>query len=55
MKKGQAAGAIHFIDDPQRKPVIVRYGHDGELWCTRGQGQVLAGDPVAVIVAGYKP
>jgi len=51
VRKGEAAGALHFIDDPHRQPVVVRYGHAGELWCTRGQGPVAAGDPVAVLVA----
>ncbi|MBM3596639.1 MAG: peptidase M14 [Alphaproteobacteria bacterium] len=51
VRKGEAAGALHFIDDPHRKPIIIDYGYSGELWCTRGQGQVSAGDPVAVLVA----
>jgi N-alpha-acetyl-L-2,4-diaminobutyrate deacetylase len=51
VRKGAAAGALHFIDDPHRTPVVIAYGHDGELWCTRGQGPVVAGDPVAVLVA----
>jgi predicted deacylase len=55
VRKGDAAGAIHFMDDPQRDPIVVRYGASGELWCVRAQGHVQAGDPVAVIVSPYKP
>jgi len=54
VKKGEAAGAIHFMDDPEREPIVVKYGASGELWCVRAQGHVLAGDPVAVIVTPYK-
>jgi predicted deacylase len=54
VRKGEAAGAIHFMDDPQREPIVVKYGASGELWCVRAQGHVQAGDPVAVIVAPYK-
>jgi N-alpha-acetyl-L-2,4-diaminobutyrate deacetylase len=54
VRKGDPAGAIHFIDDPQREPVVIRYGASGELWCVRAQGYVQAGDPVAVIVAPYR-
>jgi N-alpha-acetyl-L-2,4-diaminobutyrate deacetylase len=52
--KGDAAGAIHFVDDPHREPIVIRYGASGELWCVRAQGHVQAGDPVAVIVAPYR-
>jgi N-alpha-acetyl-L-2,4-diaminobutyrate deacetylase len=54
VKKGEAAGAIHFMDDPEREPIVVKYGASGALWCVRAQGQVLAGDPVAVIVTPYE-
>jgi len=54
VRKGDAAGALHFIDDPQRKPEIITYGYSGEVWCTRGQGPVVAGDPVAVLVADQR-
>lgn len=54
VRKGDPAGAIHFVDEPQREPVVIRYGASGELWCVRAQGPVSAGDPVAVIVAPYR-
>lgn len=54
VEKGAPAGAIHFVDDPQHDPVVVRYGASGELWCVRAQGHVQAGDPVAVIVAPFR-
>jgi len=54
VRKGELAGALHFIDDPHRPPVEIRYGASGEVWCTRAQGIVLPGDPVAVIVAPYQ-
>jgi predicted deacylase len=53
VRAGEPAGAIYDIDHPGRAPEPVTYGNDGELWCTRGQGRVDAGDPVAVVVAPY--
>jgi predicted deacylase len=54
VKQGEAAGAIHYMDDPHRPPLQIRYGASGELWCVRAQGILQAGDPVAVIVAPYR-
>ncbi len=49
VRKGGRAGLLHFIENPERPPLELRYGADGLLWCTRHVGRVQAGDPVAVI------
>jgi N-alpha-acetyl-L-2,4-diaminobutyrate deacetylase len=49
VKAGKAAGWLHFIEDPRRPPVELKYRASGLLWCARGEGRAQAGDPVAVI------
>jgi predicted deacylase len=49
VKAGETAGWLHFIDDPSRPAVELRYKVSGLLWCTRAAARVQAGDPVAVI------
>lgn len=53
VRAGESAGVLYDIDHPAEPPLPLAYGHDGEVWCTRGQGPVDAGDPVAVVVAPY--
>ncbi len=49
VKAGKPAGWLHFIDDPRRRAIELKYKASGILWCTRGEGRAQAGDPVAVI------
>jgi predicted deacylase len=46
VKKGQPAGAIHFMDDPLREPKVVSFRRDGVVLCKRIPGQVERGDCV---------
>jgi predicted deacylase len=53
VRAGEPAGVLHQLDDPTGPGELVRYGCDGVLWCSRGQGQVREGDPVAVIITPF--
>ncbi len=54
VEKGAHAGAVHFIETPDRAPADVAYGATGMLWCTRGAGRVETGDPVAIVAVDWK-
>lgn len=45
-----AAGYIHFLDDPERRPVEVPYGQGGLLCMKRPPAKVSRGDCVALVV-----
>ncbi len=47
VKKDQRAGRVHFIDNPGRKGVSVRFKRDGFLICQRHFGRVEPGDCIA--------
>jgi uncharacterized protein len=47
VKKNQLFGAIHFVDNPARAPVQVRFAHDGMLICKRFPGPTERGDCLA--------
>jgi uncharacterized protein len=47
VRRGQAAGAIHFVDNPGRAPVIERFQIDGFLVCKRAPGRCERGDCLA--------
>jgi predicted deacylase len=44
VKKGQAAGAVQFVDNPMREPVMAHFAHDGMVICKRVPGRVERGD-----------
>jgi hypothetical protein len=44
VEAGQRAGLIHFMDDPARPPVEVRFGAGGLVICKRPILQVERGD-----------
>jgi predicted deacylase len=44
VKKGDAAGAIHFPDTPWRQPITLLFAHDGMVLCKRVPGLVERGD-----------
>lgn len=44
VKKGQAAGAVHFMDDPAREPVEVKFNASGLVLCERIPGKIERGD-----------
>ncbi len=44
VKKGQTAGFVHFMDDPGREPVEVKFNTDGLVLCERIPGKVERGD-----------
>ena len=44
VKKGQPAGAVHFMDDPAREPVEVKFNASGVAICERIPGKVERGD-----------
>lgn len=43
---GQAAGQVHFVDNPARDPVPCRFEADGFVICKRHFGRVERGDCV---------
>lgn len=47
VEAGQPAGAVWFVDDPMRPPVIARFEASGMVVCKRTQGRVERGDCVA--------
>ena len=47
VRAGQAAGVVHFIDDPLREPVPAQFALDGTVVCRRPKGRVERGDCVA--------
>jgi predicted deacylase len=44
VNKGQEAGAVHFIDNPLREPVLAHFAHHGMVVCKRVPGLVERGD-----------
>ncbi|MSP47800.1 MAG: deacylase [Alphaproteobacteria bacterium] len=44
VKKGQPAGAVHFMDDPGRQPVQATFNAAGVVICERIPGKVERGD-----------
>ncbi len=44
VKEGDAAGAIHFPQDPWKEPKILYFQHDGMVLCKRVPGRVERGD-----------
>ncbi len=54
VKKGQLYGLIHFIDDPMREPVEVRFKATGILSCKRHPGRCERGDCLGHLVSEVK-
>ena len=46
VKKGQPAGAVHFVETPWWEPSVVSFGHDGTVICKRLPGRTERGDCV---------
>ena len=44
VKKGQTAGFVHFMDDPGREPVEVKFNANGVVLCERIPGKIERGD-----------
>lgn len=49
VKKGQPLGQIHFLNAPERDPLMVRAKTAGVLYCRRAPGRVEKGDTLAVL------
>lgn len=47
VKKGQLAGIVRFVDNPEREPIPVYFTDCGFLICKRHNGRVDRGDCVA--------
>ncbi len=54
VKKGQLYGLIHFVDDPMREPVEVRFKATGILSCKRHPGRCERGDCLGHLVSETK-
>jgi predicted deacylase len=50
VEAGQAAGQIHFLDDPAREPQPVHFKATGTLYSKRAPGRVERGNCVSVVV-----
>ncbi len=46
---GEPAGAVHFLDDPAREPVLAHFRSSGTVFSRRAPGQVVCGSCVAVV------
>lgn len=44
VKKGETAGFVHFMDDPGREPVEVKFNANGVVLCERIPGKIERGD-----------
>jgi predicted deacylase len=53
--QGQTVGAIHFLERPDRDPILVRAHSAGILIATRAPSLVAQGDCVAVIAQEVDP
>ena len=51
VEAGEPAGAVHFLDDPGREPVLVHFRSSGTIFSRRAPGQVVHGSCVAVVGA----
>ena len=54
VEAGQDAGCVHFLDDPGRKPEVVRFQRSGELFCRRAPGRVIRGNCVGIVINDYE-
>lgn len=55
VEAGVPAGAVHFLNDPERPPEIVRFAHAGMVYSLRAPGRVVRGNCVSVVVTGDVP
>jgi N-alpha-acetyl-L-2,4-diaminobutyrate deacetylase len=53
VEAGQAAGAIHAIDEPTRPPTAVEFRYTGYLLLSRGPGRVERGDGLGTVAGAY--
>ncbi len=54
VKRGGLYGRIHFVDDPMREPVEVRFKASGILMCKRHPGRCERGDCLGHLVSDIK-
>lgn len=54
VRAGDPAGWLHFVEDVDHEPVVVRHERDGILWMSAGPGRVARGDTVAVVMSDYE-
>ncbi len=50
VEEGEAAGLVHFLDDPGRAPVAAHFKCSGRVYARRQPGRVEPGNCVAVVV-----
>ena len=49
VEAGQPIGRLHFVEEPEREPLIYHAGLSGLLYCRRVQGWCARGDCLAVV------
>ena len=54
VEAGQTAGWLHEVQDVDRHPRELRYGHDGVVWFAPGPGRVRRGDSLIVVMTDYE-
>ncbi|WEX10890.1 succinylglutamate desuccinylase/aspartoacylase family protein [Chelativorans sp. AA-79] len=54
VKKGDPAGRIHFVENPERAPLQLAYAQDGILYGRRHPGRVEPGNCCLVVAAPYQ-
>ncbi len=51
---GEIAGYLHFIEDVDSEPLVLKYEKNGIIWFGAGPGRVARGDAVAIIMEDYE-
>lgn len=54
VRAGEAAGRIHFVENPERPPLPLHFAQDGVLYAKRHPGRVEPGNCCLVVAAPYK-
>ena len=54
VEEGDVAGWLHSVQDVDRAPQELRFGHDGIVWFAPGPGRVRRGDSLIVVMTDYR-
>ncbi len=54
VREGEVAGWMHSMQDVDRAPQELRYGHGGIVWFSPGPGRVRRGDSLVVVMTDYE-
>lgn len=54
VEEGEVAGWLHLMQDVDRAPQELRFGHGGIVWFSPGPGRVRRGDSLLVVMTDYR-